>query len=64
MKISDEHIMTETKLFNDDTDVFCRLTEHLMSNILIIIKIVSEDYNCVVMNLNQIDNQFLHKVNY
>ena len=64
MKISDEHIIIEIKLFSDDTDVFCELMKHLMLNILIIIKIISEDYNYVMMNLSQIDNQFLHKVSY
>ena len=56
MKISDEHIMIKTKLFSDDTDVFYELIKHLMLNILIIIKIVSEDYNHIMMNLNQINN--------
>ena len=62
MKIFNEHIMIETKLFSDDINMFCRLTKCLMLNILIIIKIVSEDYNYIMMNLSQIDNQFLHKL--
>ena len=60
MKIFKKHVMINTKFFDDDRYVFCRIAECLISNSLIIIKIISKNNNFMIMKMCKIDNQFLY----
>ena len=60
MKIFKKHVMINTKFFNDDKYVFCRIMKYLMLNSLIIIKIISKDNNFMITKTCKIDNQFLY----
>jgi hypothetical protein len=52
--------MTNTKFSGGGRYVFCRIAECLMSNSLIIVKIIPGDNNFMTMRTCKIDNQFLY----
>src|SRR2546430_14291187 len=58
-KIFSRHAIINNKLFNNDRYVLDRLAKYLISNILIIIKIISEDNDFIIISLYKINNEFL-----
>ena len=59
MKIFSKHAIINSKLLSNDKYVLDRLVKYLMSNILIIVKVVSEDNDFIIVSLCKMNNEFL-----
>ena len=60
IKIFSKYIIINNELFSSDRYVLDRLMKYLMLNILIIIKVISEDNDFIMISLYKMNNEFLN----